>query len=167
MIYAAQLRSEIMHARNTKINLQEKLRTSEELKLLSLVTDFCLSYHGLTKLITTPFPFPLVQESRTILFFWIFSLPATMISIAAQPFSIGLIVFFLTFGFVGLEYVSIELDDPFGSDPNDFDCLGMGQRVFEDIYLTLLGIDGKDWADEFAVEAKFPKNVNKMDTTYQ
>lgn len=25
----------------------------------------------------------------------------------------------------GSEYVSIELDDPFGSDPNDFNCLRM------------------------------------------
>lgn len=155
LICAAQLRSEIMQARNATIHLTDKLRASEELRLLSLVTDFCVSYHGLTKLITTPFPFPLVQESRTILFFWIFTLPATMTSITPQPFSIGLIVFFLTFGFVGLEYVSIELDDPFGSDPNDFDCLGMGQKVFEDLYLTLLGIDGKKWADEFAREVSF------------
>ena len=27
---------------------------------------------------------------------------------------------FITYGFLGLEYVSMELDDPFGSDPNDF-----------------------------------------------
>jgi predicted membrane chloride channel (bestrophin family) len=31
----------------------------------------------------------------------------------------------VTYGFVGLETVSIELDDPFGDDENDFDNLGM------------------------------------------
>jgi len=35
--------------------------------------------------------------------------------------------FFITYGFVGLEYVSMELDDPFGDDPNDFDDLGMAE----------------------------------------
>jgi hypothetical protein len=31
----------------------------------------------------------------------------------------------LTYGFMGLETVSIELDNPFGDDDNDFDNLGM------------------------------------------
>lgn len=53
------------------------------------------------------------------------------------------LVFFVTFGFVGLEFVSIEFDDPFGDDPNDFDVLGLARVVFEDIYISLYDIDGK------------------------
>jgi|JI8StandDraft_2_1071088.scaffolds.fasta_scaffold323911_1 hypothetical protein len=34
-------------------------------------------------------------------------------------------IFVLTYGFMGLETVSIELDNPFGDDDNDFDNLGM------------------------------------------
>ena len=30
------------------------------------------------------------------------------------------VIFLLTYGFVGLELVAIELDNPFGNDPNDF-----------------------------------------------
>lgn len=30
-------------------------------------------------------------------------------------------VFLMTYGFVGLELVAIELDNPFGNDANDFD----------------------------------------------
>ena len=30
-----------------------------------------------------------------------------------------LIIFFVTYGFVGLEYVAMELDDPFGDDFKD------------------------------------------------
>ena len=37
------------------------------------------------------------------------------------------VIFLTTFGFIGLEYVCIELDDPFGNDPSDFDDLGMAQ----------------------------------------
>ena len=36
-----------------------------------------------------------------------------------------LIVVLVTFGFVGIEYVSIALDDPFGDDTNDVDEHGM------------------------------------------
>ena len=30
------------------------------------------------------------------------------------------LMLFITYGFIGLEYVSMELDDPYGNDPNDF-----------------------------------------------
>ena len=32
-------------------------------------------------------------------------------------------------------------------DPNDFDVLGLAQVVFEDIYISIYDIDGKDAAD--------------------
>ena len=43
--------------------------------------------------------------------------------------------------------MSIQLDDPFGDDPNDFDVLGLAQVVFEDIYISIYDIDGKEAAD--------------------
>lgn len=46
------------------------------------------------------------------------------------------------------EYVSMELDDPFGDDPNDFDDLGMAEIVFEDIYITLYKRDGMESAEK-------------------
>jgi len=36
----------------------------------------------------------------------------------------------------------MELDDPFGEDPNDFDDLGMAQLAFEDIYIAIYKLDG-------------------------
>jgi hypothetical protein len=59
-----------------------------------------------------------------------------------------LIVFFITYAFIGLEYVSIELDDPYGNDPNDFDILGLANVVFQDIQLCLYDVDGKDASDK-------------------
>jgi predicted membrane chloride channel (bestrophin family) len=117
--------------------------------LLSYVTNFCSSYQGLTKLITTPFSFPLVQMSRTILFFWVFTLPMALMNDPQECMQIAIIVFFVTYGFIGLEYVSIELDDPFGDDPNDFNTLGMAQGVYEDVYLTLYQTDGFETAENF------------------
>jgi hypothetical protein len=45
-------------------------------------------------------------------------------------------------GFIGIEYVSIALDDPFGDDTNDVDEHGMALLVYEDIYLTIFRTDG-------------------------
>lgn len=70
---------------------------------------------------TTPVPFPLIQMTRTILMVYIFSLPFLFISYDDYFTEGAIAVFFLTFGFVGLELVAIALDDPFGEDENDFE----------------------------------------------
>ena len=57
-------------------------------------------------------------------------------------------VFLLTYGFVGLEIISIELDNPFGDDANDFNNSAMAMTAFEDTYLTILDIDGPEWTDK-------------------
>jgi len=95
------------------------------------------AYHGLRILANTPFPFPLVQMGRTFLAFWVFTLPFALCS--AQYELIGLLwcIFFVTYGFVGLEYVSTELDDPFGDDATDFDDLGMAEVSIHIYYFCL------------------------------
>lgn len=55
-----------------------------------------------------------------------------------------LIVSFVIFGFIGVEYVSMALDDPFGDDTNDVDEHGMALLVYEDIYLAIYRTDGPD-----------------------
>jgi predicted membrane chloride channel (bestrophin family) len=82
---------------------------------------------------TTPFPFPLVQMARTFMFIYIYTLPFALLNLADNVWVHGAIVFLVTYGFVGLETVSIELDDPFGEDDNDFDNLGM-------MYVSILQI---------------------------
>jgi len=77
------------------------------------------------KVVTTPFPFPLVQMTRTFLFLWVFTLPFALTYDIGQFPALLMIVFFVTYGFIGLEFVSIELDDPFGVDDNDFDVEGL------------------------------------------
>ena len=60
--------------------------------------------------------------------------------IALQPDAGGSIVphifavFFLTYAFLGLEVLSIELENPFGKDLVDIDNLGVAKLIFEDIY---------------------------------
>ena len=49
----------------------------------------------------------------------------------------------LTTAFVGLEFVAIELDDPFGDDANDFDVLGLATVTFKDIYIYIYDLHGE------------------------
>jgi len=146
LIYSGIIRASILLPQPSN-GLNRPMTGQEELNLLGHATKFASAYHGLNKLITTPFPFPLVQKTRTILLAWLFSLPLALVHDAGDPFEEMIMIFFVTYGFLGLEYVSIELDDPFGNDDNDFDNLGMAQRVYEDIYMTLFDNDGKEAAE--------------------
>jgi predicted membrane chloride channel (bestrophin family) len=146
IVLAYNLRQAILAQRNGEY-LEKRMHVNEELKILGFVSDYVTAFHGLKKLITAPFPFPLVQMTRTFLFFWVFSLPLVLVHAIPQPVQVMVIMFFVTYGFLGLEYVSMELDDPFGDDPNDFDDLGMAEIVFEDIYISLYKRDGLESAE--------------------
>lgn len=99
------------------------------------------------KFLTTPLPFPMVQMARTYLFFYVYTVPFALLSDNSNPIAHCVIIFILTYGFMGLEYVSIELSNPFGDDDNDFDCLGTAYGVFEDIYMCILQCDGPEWTE--------------------
>jgi hypothetical protein len=97
---------------------------------------------------TQPVPFPLIQMARTFLFLYIFTVPFVMLADDSGVVPHCFAVFIMTYGFLGLEVVAIELDNPFGSDENDFDNSGMAENAYEDTYLTILDVDGQKWADK-------------------
>ena len=97
-------------ARNNEY-LQAPLDVPFELKLYANIGEYAASYYGLKKLITTPFPFPLLQMARTFLYFWVFTLPFALIKDMGTSYWATLMtIFFLTYGYIGLEFVSIEMD---------------------------------------------------------
>jgi predicted membrane chloride channel (bestrophin family) len=123
----------------------------EELRLCDYIGSFVTAYHGLRKLILTAqgMPFPLVQMAKTMLFIWLYSLPLALCHEYDETSSIASLlglIFLITFGFCGLEFVAIELTDPFGDDPSDFDDLGHAQMTFEDCYIAIYKLDGDQWA---------------------
>lgn len=63
--------------------------------------------------------------ARTFLFFYVFTLPFALVGDSSGVVADICIVLILTYGFLGLEYVAMELDDPFGNDANDFDSMSM------------------------------------------
>jgi hypothetical protein len=92
---------------------------------------------------TTPEPFPLVQMTRTFLFVWVFTLPFALVQSFNDAFPFILIVFFITYGFIGLDLVSIEMDDPFGNKPNDFNIEVYAKNTYRDILVCIRDIDGE------------------------
>jgi len=147
VVLAYNLRREIMSQRSGDVlEVKWKHPCNEEIRISDHVVQFMKAFHGLSKLITTPLPFPLIQMSRTFTFFWIFTLPFALCHKAVFVVQLCFCVFFTTYGFVGLMYVTMEIHDPFGDDPSDFDDLGMAQMVFEDIYITLFKVDGESSA---------------------
>ena len=117
--------------------------------LFNSVDSFMTGWFGMTKFLTTPVPFPLIQMTRTIVLIYVFTLPMIFLKDDPSPFLFEhcLVVFLLTYGFVGLELVSIELDNPFGNDDNDFDCYAFARGVFDDTYLMIHDTDGPEYAD--------------------
>merc|ERR1719273_1907097 len=100
------------------------------------------------KLSSAPFPFPLVQMARTFLFVWVFTLPFALNNDIVDATAFIFIIFFISYGVLGLECVSIEMDDPFGDDPNDFDVMGFARVVFDDIYIVIQDMEGMKAAKE-------------------
>ena len=127
------LRSVLLEHRAGEPLLKAPMNEDEEFNLVDVVESFSSAYNKLCKTIKTSFPFPLLQKSRTILLFWLFTIPLSLMreDDPSTPYDDMLMVFIITYGFLGLEYASSEMDDPFGDDPNDFDNLGMAQRVYE------------------------------------
>lgn len=136
---------EIIAKLHTAITLHKKylenpLVIHKELKLHQYVADFSNYYQDLAKFSSTPYPFPTAQMTRIFLFVWMFSLPLALLHDASEPYSIILIIFFITYGFFGLEFVSIELDDPFGEDPNDLEMRALSAVVIRSVREDLGGV---------------------------
>lgn len=129
---------------NNNNNNDTPLHINEELSILGFVTQFASAWSGLAKLVSTPFPFPLVQMARSFLFFWIYSLPFALAGTGEDPTQTMMLMFFLTYGFAGIEHVSMELDDPFGTDPNDFDDEYLSQLAIDDILMVIHKADGPE-----------------------
>ena len=100
--------------------LKKALPLPREMKLLNSVDSFMGGYFGLRKFISTPTPFPLIQLSSTFLFLYVFTIPCVLLGDDSGLVAHMFFAFLITMGFIGLNAVSIELDNPFGDDPNDF-----------------------------------------------
>jgi hypothetical protein len=122
--------------------------------LFGAVDSIMEAYFLLRKQMTTPFPFPMEQMNRTFLYFYIFTVPLTLLEDVKDhyPYMQLLVTVFLTYGFVGLQRIAEELDDPFGNDQNDFNNIAMAQDTFDDVYMMIESCDGQESAKKLRAE---------------
>jgi predicted membrane chloride channel (bestrophin family) len=105
--------------------LEHPLELLEKMKLVDMLNEYVIHYRDLLKLASTPLPFPLLQMARTFLFLYTFTIPFVLRGVVDEAFVAMIFVFFLTYGFVGLELVAMKLMYPFGDGVNDLNVTGM------------------------------------------
>jgi len=114
--------------------LENPLEIQKELRLHELIEAFMSAIVELVKYPATPYPFPTAQMSRILLFLWIFTLPLPILNNEDNSVVVpSVCMFFITYGFFGLEFVSIELDDPFGDDANDLEIQHLSRTIKDGI----------------------------------
>mmetsp|Transcript_18658 Transcript_18658/g.27352 ORF Transcript_18658/g.27352 Transcript_18658/m.27352 type:complete len:348 (+) Transcript_18658:475-1518(+) len=126
-IYAQILRTHLYN-KSTQM-LHPNLEYIEKSKMLDLLQAFISYYRELLKLASTPLPFPLIQMGRTFLFLFTFSFPFALVGLVDDIAATIIFVFFLTYGFMGLEFTAMKLLHPFGDSVNDLNVIGMGQAT--------------------------------------
>ena len=127
------------------------LHILERCKMVDLLNVYLSAYRELLKLASTPLPFAMIQMGRTFLFLFTFTLPFALVGIIDEIISVIVFVFFLTYGFLGLEFVSMKLLHPFGDSVNDINIVGMGDAV-------IVGME----KDSIRVEALCQKEGNMI-----
>ena len=107
----------------------ESLDLFERMKLMDPLNEFVVHYDNLLKYSSTPLPFQLVQMSRTFLFLWTFTIPLVLRGFVEEMYSAMIFVFFLTYGFVGLELISTSLMNPFENEGNILNVVGVKEAA--------------------------------------
>lgn len=109
--------------------------------LLNILVD-CLG--GCERILKTPIPLAYAIHLKQLLLLYCLSLPFQMVEQAG--WSTGFIVALISFTLLGIEEIGIEIENPFGNDPNDLPLDGICaniQRNIED--LITLAPSVRDW----------------------
>ena len=117
-------------------------------QLTDQVELFLEGFHGIRVYLTIPLPFSMIQMARIFLVLYVFTMPFAILSadLKLADFQVVLLVMLMTYGFMGLEIVSTNLDDPFGSDPSDLPVIEQMKELMEDVMLMISQVDGLDAA---------------------
>lgn len=87
------------------------------------------------RILNTPVPFAHAIHVKQILFVYLMSLPFVLIPLAGW-LSL-LIIFVIAFALLGIEEAGIEIEDPFGHDPNDLPLSKICDVIERDVQSTL------------------------------
>ena len=99
----------------------------------SSLDDLQAVLRALDRIRYTPLPFAYVNQLKVFMMIYIGTIPLILIPMLDYFTLIGM--FFVVYGFVGIEEIGLEIEDPFGDDPNDLPieqiCQGAKRDVAE------------------------------------
>mmetsp|Transcript_29469 Transcript_29469/g.84350 ORF Transcript_29469/g.84350 Transcript_29469/m.84350 type:complete len:562 (-) Transcript_29469:44-1729(-) len=88
-----------------------------------------ISYYSAQQVVIWPFPFAYAQMNSILVFFYMLITPMVVCSWTTAAWSCAIFTFVSVVCMVGLDLIAIELENPFGDDPNDLPVLEM-QNIF-------------------------------------
>tara|TARA_S200000501_G_scaffold370276_1_gene411185 strand:- start:48 stop:884 length:837 start_codon:yes stop_codon:yes gene_type:complete len=122
--------------------LGKKLRSCVEKKWMhppefgsfnSSLDELQAVHRALDRIRFTPLPFAYVNQLKVFMLIYLSTLPLVLIPKLEYLTLIGM--FIAVYAFVGIEEIGLEIEDPFGDDPNDLPidqiCLGAKKDVSE------------------------------------
>ncbi len=110
---------------NKHLSEEEMLMLDKEVKSLTDILGAC------ERIKNTPIPYSYNMFLKKLIFIFILLTPFAFVE-ALHYWSIGVtvLVFYI---FVGLEYISEEIEEPFGTDNNDLPLEEMAGKIFDNI----------------------------------
>jgi putative membrane protein len=112
----------------------------EALRLMDQnLTAMVDAWGGAERILRTPIPFAYAQHIKAFLALFCASAPFAMVQTMGWYTPLAAAV--LAFGLFGIEEIGVEIEDPFGHDPNDLPLDAMNERVVID---TKAMLDARD-----------------------
>jgi hypothetical protein len=147
--------------------VNDNLQLLERVQLITKLAEFLTDYRLCLQLASTPLPFCLVQMGRVFLCIWTFTMPLVL---RQGPFSgvwsAMVFLFFLTYGFIGLELAAMALASPFGDGSNDIGVSALRDAAYDgierDLVITQASPAWKNicWAKTSNPRSRFSKQKN-------
>lgn len=96
-----------------------------------------VAFHEALKISVIPFPFPYAQSCDLLLLMHMLGTPFVICQWVPEPYWAGAFAFTQVFILWSLNFIALELENPFGVDPNDIDGHSMQMEMNEQLLLLL------------------------------
>lgn len=114
-------------------------------RLYQFVSDGTLGYNQARKVAFIPFPFPHTQLTTFYVTILTIYLPILMLTFIRELWVSAVMNFFCVGVFLGIWFVSIELEDPFRNVPNDLPLNNMQAQFNEALLVMFAGFHPESW----------------------
>lgn len=94
------------------------------------VTALVDAWGGCERILRTPIPFAYAQHIKAFLSLFCFTVPFALVDLLKWGTPAAAAV--IAYGMFGIEEIGVEIEDPFGDDPNDLPMDAIGERIAAD-----------------------------------